>query len=70
MKWGRLMGLFLVIFGVVVLIYDGISYTSRQRTFQIGRLEATAKAQRVIPLSLVPGWGGPGGRDCIGCHRG
>ena len=55
MKWIGLLGLFLVIFGVVVLIYGGIPYTTWQKVFQIGRLEATAKTQKMIPLPPVLG---------------
>ena len=50
MKWIALLGMFLVIFGVIDLIYGGIPYTTWQKVFQIGRLEGIAKTQKMIPL--------------------
>ena len=55
MKWIAILGLFLVIFGVVALIYGGIPYTTWHKVFQIGRLEGIAKTEKMIPLPPVLG---------------
>jgi hypothetical protein len=45
----------LIVLGVVALIYQGISYTSRETVIDIGPLHATADQQKTLPLPPVLG---------------
>ena len=48
-------GAVLVVLGVVALIYQGITYTSRETVIDIGPLHATADQQKTLPLPPVVG---------------
>jgi len=56
MKPIALAGVVLVVLGVVALVYQGITYTSRETVLDIGPLHATADRQRTLPLSPVLGF--------------
>jgi drug/metabolite transporter (DMT)-like permease len=45
----------LVVIGVVVLVYQGFTYTTRETVLDIGPIHATADKQHNIPLSPVLG---------------
>jgi uncharacterized membrane protein len=51
-----LIGIALIILGVVVFAYQGITYTSREKIIDIGPIQATHKTKKTIPLSPI--WGG------------
>jgi hypothetical protein len=55
MKSMTLAGVVLILFGVVALVYQGITYTSRETVLDIGPLHATADRQKTVPLSPVLG---------------
>jgi hypothetical protein len=48
-------GLVLIALGVVALVYQGITYTSRETVIDIGPLKATADRQRTVPLPPILG---------------
>jgi hypothetical protein len=48
-------GAVLIVLGVVALIYQGITYTSRETVIDIGPLHATADQQKTLPLPPVLG---------------
>jgi uncharacterized membrane protein HdeD (DUF308 family) len=48
-------GVVLIVLGVVALVYQGITYTSRETVIDIGPLHATADRQRTLPLPPVLG---------------
>jgi hypothetical protein len=50
-----LFGVVLIVLGLVALIYQGITYTSRETVIDIGPLHATADRERTLPLSPVLG---------------
>ena len=50
-----LAGIALVAFGVIALIYQGFTYTSRETVVDIGPIHATADRERTFPLSPVVG---------------
>lgn len=51
MKPIAILGVVLVILGVAGLIYEGVSYTSREKVIDIGPIEATAERTKTIPIS-------------------
>jgi hypothetical protein len=55
MKPISLAGLMLIVLGLVALVYQGISYTSRETVIDIGPVHATADRQRTLPLPPVLG---------------
>jgi uncharacterized membrane protein HdeD (DUF308 family) len=55
MKSMTMAGVVLILFGVVALVYQGITYTSRETVLDLGPLHATADRQRTLPLSPVLG---------------
>ena len=55
MKPIPLVAVLLIALGLVALVYQGITYTSRESVVDIGPLHATAERQRTLPLSPVLG---------------
>ena len=54
-------GVVLALSGVVALVYQGITYTSRETVLELGPLHATADRQKTLPLSPVLGIAALGG---------
>jgi len=48
-------GLALIVLGVLALVYQGVTYTSRETVLDIGPLHATADRQKTLPLSPILG---------------
>ena len=55
MKPISIVGVLLIVFGVAALIYQGITYTTRETVIDIGPLKATTERQKTLPLSPVVG---------------
>ena len=55
MKPISILGVLLIVLGVVALIYQGITYTSRETVIDIGPIHATADREKTLPLSPVLG---------------
>jgi len=50
-----IVGVLLIVLGVAALVYQGITYTSRETVIDLGPLHATADRQKTLPLSPVLG---------------
>jgi hypothetical protein len=50
-----ILGIVLIIFGIFVLVSEGITYTKTEKVFEMGPIEATAKHQKTIPISPIAG---------------
>ena len=50
-----IIGILLIVFGIFILVSEGITYTKTEKVFEIGPIEATAKHQKTIPISPVAG---------------
>ena len=61
MKPTIMAGVVLALSGVVALVYQGITYTSRETVLELGPLHATADRQKTLPLSPVLGIAALGG---------
>jgi hypothetical protein len=48
-------GVVLILLGVVALVYQGITYTTRETVIDIGPLHATAEREKTVPLPPVLG---------------
>lgn len=55
MKPISIIGLVLIALGVVALVYQGITYTSRETVVDIGPLHATADREKTLPLPPILG---------------
>ena len=55
MKPVSIVGVILIALGLVALVYQGVSYTSRETIIDIGPIRATADQQKTLPLSPVLG---------------
>jgi len=55
MKSMTVVGTALIVLGLVALVYQGITYTSRETVLDVGPLHATADRQKTLPLSPVLG---------------
>jgi len=50
-----IIGVVLIVFGIVALAYQGITYTTREKIVDIGPLKVEAEKQRTIPLPPLLG---------------
>jgi hypothetical protein len=55
MKTIMLIGLVLIVIGAMAFIYQGITYTSREKIFNIGPIHASADTKKTIPLPPLVG---------------
>jgi hypothetical protein len=55
MKSLSLLGILLVVLGVLALAYQGITYTHREKVFDVGPIHATKDTQDQIPLPPILG---------------
>ena len=55
MKGLFVVGLLLMVFGAIVLAYPAIHYTTEEKVFEIGPIEATAEKEKTIPLHPAVG---------------
>ena len=55
MKPISLAGIVLIVLGLAALVYQGITYTSRETVIDIGPIHATADRQKTLPLPPVFG---------------
>jgi hypothetical protein len=50
-----IVGVLLILLGAAALLYQGVTYTSRESVLDIGALHATANRQRTLPIPPVLG---------------
>jgi hypothetical protein len=55
MKPLAIVGVLLIVVGLVALVYQGITYTTRETVIDIGPLHATADRQKTLPLPPILG---------------
>jgi hypothetical protein len=55
MKSSSMVGVLLIIFGIVALAYQGITYTTHKKVLDIGPIQATKEEHKTIPLPPIVG---------------
>jgi hypothetical protein len=55
MKTNRLLGIALIAIGIIALMYQGITYTTREKTVDLGPIQVTRDKTRNIPLPPILG---------------
>ena len=56
MKPLSIVGVTLIVLGLVALVYQGITYTSRETVIDVGPLHPTADRQKTLPLPPILGF--------------
>ena len=51
----KIVGIILIVLGVVALVFQGITYTTREKVIDFGPIQATAEEKKTIPLPPVLG---------------
>ena len=55
MKPLTLLGIVLIALGMIALIYQGFTYTTRETVIDLGPIHATAERQKTLPLPPILG---------------
>ena len=55
MKSSTLIGLFLIVLGVGMLVYQGFTYTKREKVLDIGPITATKETRKTVPVPPLVG---------------
>lgn len=55
MKPSILIGLLLILLGLGMLVYQGFSYTKREKVLDIGPIEATKETHKTVPIPPIVG---------------
>ncbi|MGA6826053.1 DUF3185 domain-containing protein [Nitrospira sp. NS4] len=55
MKPATSLGLALIVLGIVAFVYQGITYTTREKVIDLGPLQATVDTKETIPLPPIVG---------------
>jgi hypothetical protein len=55
MKITTIVGSLLILLGAIALMYQGITYTKREKVLDLGPIHATTETQKTIPLSPLVG---------------
>jgi hypothetical protein len=55
MKPVAILRVLVIVLGVAALVYQGLTYTSRETVIDIGPLHATADREKTLPLPRVVG---------------
>ena len=55
MKPLAIAGVLLIVLGLAALVYEGVTYTSRETVLDIGPITATAERQKTLPIPPVLG---------------
>jgi hypothetical protein len=50
-----IIGIALILFGVFVIVSEGITYTKTEKIIDIGPIEATAERKKTIPIHPLVG---------------
>ena len=55
MKTYALAGIILIVIGIVAFVYQGISYTTREKVIDIGPIQMTAEKTKTLPILPIVG---------------
>jgi hypothetical protein len=55
MKPAVVIGVVLIVLGIVALVYQGITYTTKERVVDVGPLKVEATKEKTIPLPPLLG---------------
>lgn len=50
-----IIGIILIIIGIISLVYQGITYTTKEKVVDVGPLQASVDKEKTIPLPPILG---------------
>lgn len=50
-----IIGIILIVLGIAVFAYQGITYTTREKVVDIGPIQVTAEKTRTLPMQPIMG---------------
>ena len=50
-----IIGIILIVIGIVALVYQGITYTTKEKVVDVGPLQASVEKEKTIPLPPILG---------------
>jgi hypothetical protein len=50
-----ILGVVLIVLGVAGLVFQGVTYTTREKVADIGGVQITAKKETTVPIPLIAG---------------
>jgi uncharacterized membrane protein HdeD (DUF308 family) len=51
----KIVGIILIVLGLAALIFQGITYTKKEKVIDIGPIQATHEEKKTVPLSPILG---------------
>jgi membrane-bound ClpP family serine protease len=51
----KILGIVLIVLGLAGLIFQGVTYTSRDKIVDVGSLHVTAETQKTMPIPAIAG---------------
>ena len=55
MKTYTLIGIILIVIGIIAFVYQGITYTTREKVVDIGPIQVSADKTKTFPLPPIVG---------------
>ena len=55
MKPTMIIGIVLIVLGVAGLVFQGVTYTTREKVVDVGGLQVTAETRKTVPIPLIAG---------------
>ena len=55
MKPTMVLGIILIVLGAAGMVFQGVTYTTREKLVDVGGLHVTAETQKTIPIPLIVG---------------
>lgn len=55
MRWSLILGVVLVLFGLLVVMYNGVPYARNEESVAIGPIEARIEERKTLPVSPIVG---------------
>jgi uncharacterized membrane protein len=55
MRSATVIGILLIVFGAIALVYQGFTYTTHKKVLDIGPIQATKEEHQTIPLPPIVG---------------
>jgi uncharacterized membrane protein len=55
LKTYTLIGIILIVIGIVAFVYQGITYTTKEKVVDLGPIQVTADKTRTLPLPPIVG---------------
>lgn len=55
MKPTMMIGIVLIVLGIAGMVFQGVSYTTREKVVDLGGLQVTAETKKTVPIPLIVG---------------